>query len=64
MTTKTDLTENQDFIRNENHYDIRIGDLMNYSAMSSDDYNKIVNHENIFGKRYHRTECFGVFDAE
>lgn len=68
MTTKTDLTENRDFSGGNGRprfipldSSIRIDELLDSDAMSTEEYEKILAYEKVFGRRRHFTSAIDVF---
>lgn len=68
MTPKTDLTENREFSRTPQHtfiFDVvsdeELGEMLN---MTSEKYDRIHERKRIFGKKYHKSERYRIFNNE
>ena len=68
MTPKTDLTENREFSRTPQRtfiFDVvsdeELGEMLN---MTSEMYDRIHGWERIFGKKYHTSERYRIFNDE
>lgn len=68
MTPKTDLTENREFSRIPQRtfvFDVvsseELGEMLN---MTNEKYDRIHGWERIFGKKYHTSERYRIFDDE